>query len=276
MAVRQNAALHLAPLTLRVVLGLIFLFYGAGKLFYSDFQLSWEQEATLVSLEVLEVRPGGPQPPAPIDATGGAMSAPSFEMIRAQDEEPETETQSQEERDEELDRIAEVFDSTAGDSAAEPGDTNLRSVRRVYGLVFAMNGAAQDGHWPGFLSTGAWLERMAWLAAVTEFVGGFFLLLGVFTRLWALAILGTMVVACWLTQISPWLGESGAFVGFLPPWPLDDPATWTSAYQTLFFQLLIMASAKALFFSGAGAFSVDRLIFGGRKKKTSKSLEGDA
>ncbi|GAB4518152.1 MAG: hypothetical protein Tsb0013_22300 [Phycisphaerales bacterium] len=297
MAVRQNAALHLAPLTIRVALGLIFLYYGAGKLFYTDFALSIEQEATLVSLGVLEARPGGPQPPAPMDATGDARSVPAFALIRVQDgqeEDPrrgftemldEIEQQAQEqgasdEVQEAIDDIAQQLEG-AGDASTdeasgdEAGDTlEPRTVRRVYGLVFAMNGAAQRGHWPDFLSTGAWLERMAWVAGVTEFVGGFFIILGVFTRLWALSMLGTMVVACWLTQISPWLGKPDAFLGFLPPWPMEDVQTWIPAYQTLFFQLIIAAGAKAVLFSGAGAVSVDRLIFGSVKKKPKASEAG--
>ena len=283
MAVRQNAALHLAPLSIRVALGLIFLYYGAGKVFFDDFELSMEQEAALVSMGVLEARPGGPQPPAPIDAEGDTRSAPtSFELIRVQDggediapaEIGETGEGSEPaaEEPEEVEAAPEEAVAAAADTASD--DFEPRSVRRLYGLAFPINAAAQRGHWPDFASSGVWLRGLAWAAGVTEFVGGFFILLGGFTRLWAMSIVGTMVVACFLTQISPWIGEPNAYLGLLPPWPLDikpddDPPSWVKNYQTLFFQLIIAAAAMTVFLSGPGAFSVDRLIFGGGSRKSS-------
>lgn len=251
---RQAAAMHLAPLTLRVALGLIFLFYGAGKLFY-EFELDLTQEARLVELGVIEARPGGPQPP--LESVEGVRS---FDLIMAQDgtDEPASEE-------------PEPDAAEAPDAAPQPaGDLEPRSVSRLYGLVFAMDNAHQRGHWPDFLASGAAYRNLARLAAITEFAGGFFVIVGVFTRLWALSFLGTMIVACFLTQISPWIGKTDAFLGFLPPWPLADSAIWITAYQTLFFQLIIAAAAKALFFTGPGKLSIDGVIFGGRSKKSKK------
>ncbi|MEM1424783.1 MAG: hypothetical protein AAGH64_12380, partial [Planctomycetota bacterium] len=148
MAVRQSAALHLAPLTIRVALGLIFLYYGAGKVLFSDFQLSAEQELRLVTLGVLEARPDGPQPPAPIDASGDTRAAPAFGLIRVQDEGgggPAGDAQDavEEAVDDALDAIAEQLDGAEqADGADAGGATEGRSVRRLYGLVFPMDAAA--------------------------------------------------------------------------------------------------------------------------------------
>lgn len=273
MSVRQNAALHLAPLTLRVALGLIFLYYGAGKLFFADFELSLSQEATLVQLGVLKERPGGPVT-TPVEA-GDAMAPPAFEMILAQT--------GQEDAAMPVDEGAPAEQGDDGREAAEEpaiertdGEVEPRHVSRVYRLVLTMNDAVQAGMWPDFLARGGVMKTLAWTVAIVEFVGGFFVLLGVFTRFWALSMVCVMAGAIYLTQIVPNWGATDAFLGFLPPFELADAGAWIGAYEKLFFQLIVGASAKALFFCGGGFFSVDRVIFGGGKKKTRELKSDDA
>lgn len=77
----------------------------------------------------------------------------------------------------------------------------------------------------------------AWAAALSEFVGGLLLALGLATRLGALSIMITMGVA--------------AFIRHAP-----DP------YARKEMALLYLAIAAAYFFAGAGRFSLDRFIRG--------------
>ena len=134
-------------------------------------------------------------------------------------------------------------------------------VARRLGLVLMMHGAAENGNWPAQLSSPTVLGLLSWMAVLTEFVGGWLILLGFLTRLWALGLAGTMVVAMWLTQIAPAIGTDDAFLGFLPALQIDDPALWIKAWQTLELQLILMLAAMAVFFSGPGKVSLDAVLF---------------
>jgi putative oxidoreductase len=84
------------------------------------------------------------------------------------------------------------------------------------------------------------------LAAVSEFVGGFSILIGLLTPLAALGILCTMVVAVYkhaVTQGEPFVGK-GSFE--LP---------------LVYFFIMIV-----LIVTGAGKLSADRLLFGTKEK----------
>jgi uncharacterized membrane protein YphA (DoxX/SURF4 family) len=118
--------------------------------------------------------------------------------------------------------------------------------------------------WPSFLSTPAWMERMAWTAALTQFIGGILVLLGLLTRPAALGILCTLVTALWLTQIGPSIGAAGSFMGFLPDPAMADPTAWNSSnsgWLMMLWEFTLGCVALGLVLSGPGRVSMDSLIF---------------
>ena len=80
---------------------------------------------------------------------------------------------------------------------------------------------------------------MAVLVATTELVGGTFILLGLFTRIAAVALLTTMIVAILTAQLEN-INGIGALAGLIE-----------SAYAAFFIWLAV---------AGAGAVSLDRLL----------------
>jgi len=112
---------------------------------------------------------------------------------------------------------------------------------------------------------------LAWVAAITEIVGGGLLLVGFMSRLWALGLVGVMLTAIWLTTIGPAMQSGNAYLGFLP----NDRSIFDQvsegpgyllhkpAYIHEFWQLALFCMAAAVMFAGPGAISVDGVLFGG-------------
>jgi len=286
--------LDFAPVLLRLALGVVFVYAGAGKLFYT-MPLSGPGAARLVSLGLSEAPKAAPSANPEPDAVPTPVPPPpavpnaSPEPSTASPESPEPETETP--------ASTPPADAPVGGPPALPPPTDLArqgapgetqakkkpsvtvelppetetpaafegeiTVSRRLGLVLAMDGAAQRSQWPSGLSSASALDAMAWAAALTEFIGGWLVLLGLMTRIWALGLAGTMGVALWLTQIGPAMAAGGAFLGFLPPLAISDPARWTTAWETMFFQLTLMCAGGALVLLGGGRLSLDRALFGG-------------
>ncbi len=111
---------------------------------------------------------------------------------------------------------------------------------------------------PAKLAQKPWPVVLAWAATLTELIGGALLVIGLFTRLSALGISFTMLVAMWLTQIGPAIQSGNTTLGFLPAYPAYSPD-----WMTLSFQFALFAAATAVLFLGPGAASLDAAIFGG-------------
>lgn len=92
----------------------------------------------------------------------------------------------------------------------------------------------------------------AYLAVAAELVGGALILLGLFSRLWGLALAGVLAVAFWLTS-----------------WPIlvaGDPGSVLFSlsieqFNRLFCQSGLFVLAFGVFLTGPGAVSIDRAIF---------------
>lgn len=142
-------------------------------------------------------------------------------------------------------------------------------VRRLYGLALLLHAAANptpapDGKprmplWPPQAATGALPVYFAWAAAMTELVGGGLVLVGLLTRLSALAQAGVMAVALWLTQIGPAMQSGRTLLGFLP----DRPPFSVEGWMPVLWIFALLMAALALFFSGPGVAALDQVIFGG-------------
>ena len=122
----------------------------------------------------------------------------------------------------------------------------LLAVRLVMGAAFIIHG------WPKIQNPLGWMPEsnptppiFQAMAAVAEFGGGIALILGALTRVAALGLLITMAVAVLtfhLPQKDPFVSLTGG-----PSWELAG---------------IYCASSLLLLFSGAGQFSVDRLLCG--------------
>ena len=91
---------------------------------------------------------------------------------------------------------------------------------------------------------------LAWAAAGTELLGGALILLGLVSRVWGLGLAITMGVAFYLTTLTPVL-DYGALNLPLP------------VFNQAFTQIGLFALAVGVAMTGAGALSLDRMLFRG-------------
>jgi uncharacterized membrane protein YphA (DoxX/SURF4 family) len=104
---------------------------------------------------------------------------------------------------------------------------------------------------------------LAWAAAVTEFVGGACLILGLFTRVWGLGLAIAMVVAFYLTSLDAVLTTK--VFGM----PIPDFNRFAS-------QLALFALSFGLLLTGAGGASIDRRMGAGASSGNSKKPAASA
>lgn len=152
-----------------------------------------------------------------------------------------------------------------------PQEVRFKRLYRIAQLLERASTPDDKGRrlWPKGLSDDSTIRAMAWAAALTEFVGAGLILAGFLTRLAALGLSGTMLVAMLLTTIGPAVLSGQTFLGFLPDPKLADQAAWPAAWQTFVLQVVTLAGSLGLLFSGAGSLSIDRLLFVGRSKRSS-------
>ncbi|MDZ4830521.1 MAG: DoxX family protein [Phycisphaerae bacterium] len=93
---------------------------------------------------------------------------------------------------------------------------------------------------------------LGWVAALTELVGGVLILVGLFSRIWALGLAITMAIAFQLTSIASYTSTSGYFHEM----PISD-------YTRFAAQAALFALAFGVVLTGAGGFSLDRVMFRG-------------
>lgn len=114
-------------------------------------------------------------------------------------------------------------------------------LRVVFGIIFIAHGWAKIGNMDGtigFFSSLGLPVFTAYLVAWVEFLGGIAVLLGIFSRIAAYLLAITMVVAIFLVKIK---------AGFLGGYELD---------------LILLASALVIAWSGAGPYSVSGKVCG--------------
>jgi putative oxidoreductase len=143
-----------------------------------------------------------------------------------------------------------MFGSPA--SATRTGDIGLLLLRLI-GLMMAIGHGKSKLFGPhGFGPPQQLVEGVvgmgfppffAWLAASAEFLGGLFLAIGLLTRPAALALAFNMAVAALMAHRADPMFMTGAG-------PAKEPA------------LLYLLPFAALMLTGAGRFSIDRLILG--------------
>lgn len=245
MRLRDSIGLTLSPFILRVVLAITFIWAGAGMLLPTH-QFTPEQGAALANMGAIEAPAAAPLSPAPSGDLGATTeAAPKYlpgqfpEGVQARP----------------VLRLAILLDQ-----AARP--------------PFNDDGVEPRPIWPLELAKGRWPVYLAYAVAVTELVGGMALLLGLFTRLSALGLVGVMLGAIWLTEIGPAVQSGHALFGFLPAHgAFDHDASGKTVWMPLLWQLSLLGAAGAVFFLGAGGLSLDRIIFGGPRPRAVETSE---
>jgi uncharacterized membrane protein YphA (DoxX/SURF4 family) len=273
MSLARSSAYSAAPIPLRLIIAVTFVWAGLGK-FIATMPVQGEQAALLANM--------GVSLPAPAPDA----DAPDQDTVPEPADQPESEPAPT--------RDDGAPDTPTGDDPPPPGGSlpplmqaagaapattqapgftagdfpEPVEVSRLHGLALLTYGAAHPGTaddgtpikpiWPEWAARDHWPVTLAWTAAITELAAAVLILVGLLTRLSALSIAGVMLTAAWLTELGPAIQSGDTLLGFLPSRPLWDPGAW----KTLLWQFSLAGAALALALAGPGAFSLDRAITG--------------
>lgn len=238
MSLSQSASQNLVPLLARIVLCLAFVPAGWNKLM-RDVEYAGEDAKRLREMQV-------------VDGSGRDASF-AFASLIEQAAPPSTSP-------------ADVRPTS--DEPADPGAKPAAE---------APAGAGEPVRTKGLFRIALMLDRqgwsyqvpLAWIAAITELVGGVCVLIGLFTRFWSMGLAIAMGVAFRLTSLAAF-GEVGLF------------SMGTDQFNRTMAQLALFALAAGLVVSGAGALSLDRGLFrkagpaggkGGKRKSARDEAE---
>jgi len=285
MRFRDSLAVNAAPVVLRLVLAVTFLWAGYAKLFVNT-EFTPEQIATLDAMVAAPESdtassPDDASPPAEFNEPESTPAPPPPSSNTPREPLPDPAQNGGDDADGLVAVVPATWSGEQGHRVilaqdqgeytdAQAADTHER--RKLYGLALMLKGSAtpdEEGRalLPGFIGQGPWPVRLAWLAALTEFVGGLFVLVGLLTRLSALGLGGTMLVALWLTNIGPvvMMGAPSSF-WFLPALDGYSPDAW----DQWLWQFALLGASIAVLLAGPGALSVDRLISGRRAQRRAR------
>lgn len=219
MSLSQSASLNLVPLFARIVLCLAFVPMGWNKLM-QDIEYSGEDAKRLREMKVVaafNVDPGFAL--ASLVPQGSTPAAPPASALPTSDEPAPP--------------AARPGADTAG-GTGEP--VRAKGLFRIALLLDRQGWSYQ--------------VPLAWIAAITELVGGVCVLIGLFTRFWSMGLAIAMAVAFRLTSVAA-LSDIGLF------------SMGLEQYNRTMVQLALFALAAGLVCSGAGALSLDRGLFRG-------------
>lgn len=222
MRLREKLALSIAPIILRIMLGVAFLWLGLGRL-VDKVPIAGDEAAVLVEMGAMETPPAVSIDPAQPTPAGAPAPIPEAEPVRARRLYQDAVT------------IYQAANPRPGDSGDRPPST-----------------------WPRALAGGNAPVVLAWIGTTVALVGGSMLLIGLLTRLWAVVLMVLMVMIAWLTQMGPAIQSGNTRMGVLPDRSLLNPADG----QELLWQFVLLMSALTLMLAGSGAWALDRAIFG--------------
>ncbi|MCP4012952.1 MAG: DoxX family membrane protein [Phycisphaeraceae bacterium] len=135
--------------------------------------------------------------------------------------------------------------SPPSDAARAESEAPLEA-RRLYGLAVLLH----DHELP-------YPVVQAWLAAITELVGGGLLLIGFFSRIWAVGLSVAMGFAFALTTLP--------ILETVSPLDLDVPTFTKAAAQVALFTLSL-----GIVLTGPGGLSIDHAVFGAAARPASE------
>lgn len=214
MGCRRVAALHLVPLLTRLVLAAAFIPAGWGKVMGTSTVDGPEAAAIRAMLE---------------DPWSASELAPRAASMEASGKDAETST---------TDGTKAASETAAAPPRDEAASEAPLEIRQVLKLAVMLDG--HDVPMPVVL---------AWVAALTELVGGGLLVIGLLSRLWAFGLVVAMGVAFALTSVDPIL-EFGPF------------GLGLDAYTKAVAQLSLGTLALGLLLTGPGGLAIDHAIFG--------------
>ena len=171
------------------------------------------------------------------------FTGPDATTIRSMCEFPGNPSPTETVETEKTTESTETVASTETPTSTETGTSEPVEARRVYGLAAMLS--QKDVPYP---------LAAAWITAITELVGGGLLLVGLFSRVWALGLAVTMGVAFSFTSC-PALAAAGPFDLALPD------------YLKAVAQLALGVLAFTVFLTGPGAVALDRAIFRRRRPR---------
>ncbi len=269
MSLGRSMSSNLAPLLLRLAVGVLFLHAGWGKVLVK-MEYQPEQLAVLANMGF-----GGAKDAAL--GGGGPVEARPLDEAKPADDPADALPEPQSRTANGGHIVLARQKSAPAEAAPAPTMTITARVYRatdfeqpvkllmLHNVGLALHDAAHPEDGKRALLPKAMVERpwgwsLSWAAALTEFVGGIFLIVGFLTRLSAFGIAVVMGMALWLTSIGPNLGASGAFLGILPA--VGFMGEWNMWLQ----QFTLFCAAMAIFLIGPGAVSIDGFVFGRRKR----------
>jgi len=305
MTFRDKLAISIPPLLLRLFLAATFIWAGYGK-FFSTMTIEPGQAAVLANMGV-NITPPTIDPDPGVTAPGhrapDAPAEPLPEVDPPRDEvdrvlqddeaaprppsppdidEPQPNEDEHEEDENTLAHGGVFMLAQNAENGADAAPAKIYTsadftgpvvVRRLHGVTLALHHAGHpeaDGARPlipDWMLDGSRPVQLAWAAGLTELIGGVLVLLGLFTRLAALALAGVMAMALWLTSIGPVvMGPAGgaSFLGILPALEGFSPQAWS----VWLWQFALLMSALALALSRPGLLALDGLLFGAGRAHT--------
>jgi len=275
MKFRDKLAINVAPMPIRLVIAITFLWAGLGKIL-GTFEPSDAQRDILQS-QGLVAAPQTPSSTVPAslatrflqdeqEAPESADAPPPEEGPDAPSEQDEPAPEGDETPEETTAEDPAADSGTPPDAPATSSAGPVRNWNRVALLLDSAanppfdedTGARRMALWPAALAKKPVLMIMVVLLVATELVGGLCVLVGFLTRMAGFSLCIAMLVAMWLTQIGPAIQQGETVLGFIPNHNLYDVGKW----QPLFWQLILAASAFSLALSGAGSLSLDKALWG--------------
>ncbi|CAG0952521.1 hypothetical protein PHYC_00278 [Phycisphaerales bacterium] len=260
----------LAPLFIRVALGLTFIWAGMGKLF-AEFPVSGEDAARLANWGQLEKAKPKTPPEEPAKVPEKPTDIPKDRPV-PKEPLPETEKPGGRSGMSDPTRAAIVLAGFQNEYAAADFAEPVKT-RRVNGIALMIYKAANpqadaEGNkpfplWPPAMATGRWPVYLAWAVAITELAGGGLLLVGLLARLAAAGVAGVMLGAMWLTEFGPAIQSGKTILGFIPDRGHDAVyaiALSPNGYVSLLWQLALLSMAVAVMALGPGSLALDNAM----------------
>lgn len=257
MSARQGSGSSIAPIFLRLCLGITFVWAGLGKVM-NESAVSGDAAAVLANMGV--IAPAGKP-----TSMGTRDAMPTLMSLSGPQDQPKDPAPKEPAATPPASAPSPAASQPHYTAADFPEPVKIKNVHFITMMVanatvVPTNDKGEPAKMrllPAALGQRPWPVVLAWGAAITELVGGAMILVGLFTRFWALGLAAVMGVAMWLTQFGPAIQAGTTQLLFLPAYPAKDLQAW----MPLFWQFSLFCSAMAVLFLGAGALSLDGLFF---------------
>lgn len=254
MRFKQFAGTALMPLLARLVLAAAFATVGFNKIFTFTTIDDANQLQSLRDLGVGLTPVADGETPSDPDAADAATAAgsghvrlASFQPAGGAEPGPEPGAAAAPEG-------SDLDAATAGSDEPLPAAASVRSLHRIT-LMLDAAASGDQPRLPAF--AGEYAAWLAWIAALTEFLGGVMLLLGMLSRIWGLGLAIAMMTAFWLTTVP-------AFAGLEATGAVSSTLAFAASltdYNRAVAQVALFVLAFGLVLTGPGPLSVDAILF---------------